>query len=260
MLPPTSSDIIISEDDSAGGGGGEESENNSQNIVRIENNNNSSSNNNIIIEDVDDGMLLVVKDKNNKVNLYRSIVIIILILVTIGAAISVYYYISQSEIYQFEQTFNADSQKVFESMGKTLERTFHAIDILSSTIVSTAYYTNQSWPFVMIPGFAIHAAKARSFSDGILIYFLPIVTSKERLEWESYSMENYDWVNETLQLQNKDSHFFGPKIYDYILSPYIVDNNGIIPYNVTYVHTFVRYLYSFIGKYMTHKKSYSCFY
>jgi hypothetical protein len=241
MLPSTLSDMIISEDDSSASGA-EESKNISQNIVRIENNNSNNNNNNMneVVDDDedDDKMMLADQKRTNRVNLYRSIVIIILILVTICVSIGVYYYISQSEIYQFEQTFINDSNKVFESMGKILERTFHALDILAATIVSTAYYTNQSWPFITIPGFAIHAAKARSLSDGIMIFFLPIVTSKERLEWESYSMEHYGWVNETIQLQKRDSNYFGPMIDYFMTSPYIVDDYDIIPYNVTYVFSY----------------------
>jgi hypothetical protein len=181
------------------------------------------------------GGIVIGKKETKSVNRQRAIVVLVLIASTIGVAIGVYWYIYHSEKIQFEQNFVDDAHKVFESIGSSLERTLGAIDILTATIVSTAHYTNQSWPFVTIPGFAIHAAKVRATSDGIGIFFQPVVQPSERIQWEEYSMKHQGWVHETIELQEKDVNFFGPIVYDFEPRPFIFGTFDMIPYNETYV-------------------------
>jgi hypothetical protein len=181
------------------------------------------------------GGMVHVAEETKLVNRYRVIVMVVLLVSTIGVAFGVYLYISQTEVHQFEKSFHDDAQKVFESIGSSLEQMLGSIDILSATVVSTAHYTNQSWPFVTIPGFAIHAAKVRSASDGIGIFFQPLVTADERSQWEEYSIANHGWVIESMHLQEMDPNYFGPITYNFETHPFIYGVDGTIPFNETYV-------------------------
>jgi hypothetical protein len=217
---------LINNDDSDEGSDNQNHDNNEKKI-----------NNTLLVNDDDDGGsgIMIAEQETKHINRYRAIVMLVLFVSTIVVAFGVYWYISQSEVNQFEKSFQDDAHKVFESMGSSLDQMLGSLDILSATVVSMARYTNQSWPFVTIPGFAIHAAKARSASDGIGIFFQPLVKTDKRIEWEEYSVMNQGWVIESMQLQEKDPNYFGPITYNFDTYPFIYGVDGTIPYNETYV-------------------------
>jgi len=66
----------------------------------------------------------------------------------------------------FEEQFLDDAHKVLEAVGSSLYLTLGAIDALVDSMISFAHYTNQTWPFVTIPDFAVRSAKIRSLSTG----------------------------------------------------------------------------------------------
>jgi hypothetical protein len=71
-------------------------------------------------------------------------------------------------------------------------------------LVSSARASNQTWPFVATPDFAVLASKARLQSDAIILSVTPVVTKENRRKWEAFSMENQGWVNESMRVQATD--------------------------------------------------------
>lgn len=82
---------------------------------------------------------------------------------------AVYFYTSNSEQEHFESAFQESTQKVLDSIGKAIERTLGAVDSYATTLVSHARATNQSWPFVTFPDFAVLTEKTRSLSAGVIV-------------------------------------------------------------------------------------------
>ena len=69
--------------------------------------------------------------------------------------IAAYYYTSSSESAQFRAAFRDCGTKVMDSVGKALQRSFGALDAFSTQLVAHARETQQDWPFVLFPHFAI---------------------------------------------------------------------------------------------------------
>jgi hypothetical protein len=84
--------------------------------------------------------------------------------------------------------------------------------------VAQARATNQTWPFVTIPSFAIRATKARLQSDAFCLQVYPLVTKEQRPEWEKYSLANQGWVNESMKVQEHDEFYYGPVWYNHSIS------------------------------------------
>jgi hypothetical protein len=93
-------------------------------------------------------------------------------------------------------------QKVLSSLLSGLERSLGALNTLSTSIVTYAEGTNQSFPFVRMGNFAVHAAQTFQSTNALIVTFAPIVKREIRDQWESFaSSENSTvpkLVNETL--------------------------------------------------------------
>lgn len=156
------------------------------------------------------GGAAIAHNETIKVKQLRLMVGFVLLASAVGAACAVYYFTSSTEVSQFEDQFQEDANKVLQAMGSSMEDTKAALDVFVASIVSFARYTNQTWPFVTIPDFAIRASKVRTLSEGVGIFLQPIVTPEERLDWEQYAYDNRYWVNESMKLQEDAEDYFGP--------------------------------------------------
>ena len=76
-----------------------------------------------------------------------------------GVSWFVHQYIQEQEQSAFEHQFHSDAQKILDSFGKSLDDTLGATYAFITKLTSYARSTNQSWPFVTMPYFYIHAAK-----------------------------------------------------------------------------------------------------
>jgi hypothetical protein len=68
---------------------------------------------------------------------------------------AIYFITSLSEQEQFSTTFQESSIKVMDSIGKAIYRSCGALDAFSTHLVSHARDTNQTWPFILYPDFAL---------------------------------------------------------------------------------------------------------
>jgi hypothetical protein len=155
------------------------------------------------------------KNETNAVRGLKLLVILAMTLSAIGVALAVYFYIRASENRDFENQFEGDATKVLAALGNSLDSSLAAVDAFVVGIVSYAKATNQTWPFVTIPDYAVRAGKIRSLSDAVVIGTYPLVKTEDRKEWERYTAENNYWVEESLDIQEKDSSFTGPIVREY---------------------------------------------
>jgi hypothetical protein len=110
----------------------------------------------------------IAKRETNVVNSFRVVVLVVLAASMAAVGYAVYRFLSSSEKAEFEDNFHADANKVFESIGKSLDVTIGAVDALVVSMVSFARYSNSSWPFVTLPG-----KQTRQASQRILLKKLP---------------------------------------------------------------------------------------
>jgi hypothetical protein len=174
------------------------------------------------------------RKEQRAVNILKLAVLIVLLSCTIGTAVAIFHYASLNEQSRFEESFQVDAQKLAEAIDARLVRTMGSLDALISSMVSFAAATNQSWPFVTVPDFAIMTSKIRSISSGLIyINHLPLVKPEQRYEWEQYSLLHSDWVNESMQIQESDGLYYGPVVYNYSINGVIHGDFGDVPYNET---------------------------
>jgi hypothetical protein len=71
----------------------------------------------------------------------------------VGAAS--YYYTSGAEKAQFRVAFQDSGNKAMDGVDKALHRSFAALDTFSTHLVAHARETQQKWPLVLFPHFAV---------------------------------------------------------------------------------------------------------
>ena len=173
------------------------------------------------------------RKETRAVNSLKILLFAVLAITTVGVSLGVYFFVSASETDKFEINFEDGAHKILASIGRNVETTLATLDGLVVSMVSFAHATNQSWPFVTIDDFAVRTAKIRPSSNLIYINHLPLVTSDQREEWESYSLNNSDWVERSMQVQEKNENYHGPVLYDYDMTGVLYGDFGDIPYNTT---------------------------
>jgi hypothetical protein len=154
-------------------------------------------------------------------------------------AASVYFYLSRGELRQFRRQHSSDSLKVLEAVGSSIDKTLGLLDDLAISLLSVARVTNQSWPFVTLPDFAVRMTKILPLTDAIVVNVLPIVKGSERKAWETYSLAHDDWVNEGMAVQEAWEGYYGPVVYDGIPNGIVHSDFENLPYNTRYVSGFM---------------------
>lgn len=155
----------------------------------------SSANGNPTPRNQEETVLAVKETKN--VNRSKYIAIIALALAAFSISLAIYLFVKASENSQFEDAFESDSTKVITSMETSIRNNWGVLESFATSSVTLAKQMNQTWPFVMIPGYAIKSSKLLSITHGFLLSLQPMVTHDLRRKWETYSIENQVWVNET---------------------------------------------------------------
>ncbi len=110
-----------------------------------------------------------------------------LFLSMLAVAMSAYFLTSGAEQQYFEERFYDDAIKILGNMGNNLERTLEASDAFVVGMTSFAAHTNQTWPFVVIPDFAVRAEKIRSLCGAVYVNTYHVVQENQRKEWEKFT-------------------------------------------------------------------------
>ena len=192
----------------------------------------------------------VSKVENQRVIRLRMLLMLTLIMSVIILSFMVHRYIVTKELNQFRDEFKNDAHKVFGSVGGSLQRSLSVMNEFAVAYVS--YETTMAerlhndnatsttlWPFVTLPNFALHASKLLPLTDGVFVSMMPIVDPSLKTQWEEYAVQNDDWVNETLQIQNVWDGYHGEKTYGWKKVDHIMSLNFEQDQNIRYVCIFV---------------------
>ena len=177
----------------------------------------------------------IAKDENQTVRRNKCIVYTVLSIAAILFAVFVFVFIRNNEIKAFEKAFYANGPIVFKAIGSSLDRTLIHLDIATTNIISYAKAVNATWPFVTFPDFALVMSKVLPQTDGMIIQLVPIVQPQERDQWEWYTSQNNQWVNDSITLlDNWDEYYYGSINYDWEAHDVIHGDLDDIPRNVRY--------------------------
>jgi hypothetical protein len=182
---------------------------------------------------------LLGRSETRAVRRVKGVVVVVLLASALGAALAVHQYIYRSEQRQFVARFEDDAHKLLEAIGSVIDRTLGTFDSLAVTAVSSARASNETWPFVTLPNFAVRMSKVLPLAKAVDMAILPLVAPRERRKWERYSLHHDDWVNESMAIQEQWSGYYGPVEYNWDRHGVIFTDDGDVPYNERYV-AFVR--------------------
>jgi len=135
-----------------------------------------------------------------KVRRIKYFVIGFLFTITIAVAIGAYLSKHVSEGDEFKSQFSEDATKIVETMGRNLVLTLQASDAFTVSITSLAMATNQSWPYVVVPDFAVRAEKIRSLANAVLVNTYTLVEPDQRYKWQNFTaLVGPEWVDESIE-------------------------------------------------------------
>jgi hypothetical protein len=163
-------------------------------------------------------------------------VLFVMISSAIGVSVFTYSYLKHVELKSFQTEFDDDASKILEAIGSNIDTTLSALDSIAVTLVSHAQATNQTWPFVTLPNFAVRMAKVLPQSHAVILNVIPVVTPEQRDEWEKYSVENDGWVNDNMAVQKEWGKFYGPIVFDGEPNTVLQGDFGVIEPNASRFH------------------------
>lgn len=79
------------------------------------------------------------------------------------------------------------------------------VESLAAELTSYAIVSNSTWPFVTMPNFEVNANHAREQTATEVLLVSNIVTADKRAEYEAYTAQNQWWIEESRNLNLKDS-------------------------------------------------------
>jgi hypothetical protein len=177
------------------------------------------------------GATLVVRETKSVGRLKRA-VLVVLIGSAIGVALTTYLHLSILEEDRFQRQFHDEAHKILESVGKSLDKTLGLMDSIAVAYVSHARANNDTWPFVTLPDYALQITKVLPLSDAFVLSMVPIVTPKQRADWEAYSVAHDGWVNENMAIQESWGKYNGPVTYNGLSNPTVHGDYEDIPQNI----------------------------
>jgi hypothetical protein len=150
----------------------------------------------------DDSALVLGKRETQAVNFLKIIVMLILLLSAALVSAVVYLYTSGEEKTEFNDSFDDLSQQIIDTVQTNAQNKLEAVGALALLIQAFAITTNQTWPFVTMPFFEEHVVATKSLTDAYGVLLFPIITNDtQRKDWEEYSINNRQWVNESYAAQ-----------------------------------------------------------
>jgi hypothetical protein len=154
----------------------------------------------------------------------KCIVLSTFFLSMIAVALAVYFYTTDTQDAQFRADFNVHATQVVDAIQDRLWQSLDAIDSFVVGMVTFANYTNQTWPFVTMPGndFALRASKMQSLAQATRICTFPYVASSQRDVWHNYTAtHSHEWIRASLTLEQQQLQLqaHGKIINDNNISP-----------------------------------------
>jgi len=135
---------------------------------------------------------------------FRKISILVFTaLATLLAASCLLFVVKSDANHELYVRFVEHADRIAENFNDRIHANLFALDSFSISLTSYALDTEEYWPMITVPDFAIKSRTIRQEMKAETLGLLPIVTADKRYEWESYVMENHNWIEEARQWEEK---------------------------------------------------------
>eukprot|EP00529_Nitzschia_sp_RCC80_P007795 CAMPEP_0113497756 /NCGR_PEP_ID=MMETSP0014_2-20120614/30795_1 /TAXON_ID=2857 /ORGANISM="Nitzschia sp." /LENGTH=1255 /DNA_ID=CAMNT_0000391707 /DNA_START=97 /DNA_END=3864 /DNA_ORIENTATION=+ /assembly_acc=CAM_ASM_000159 len=135
------------------------------------------------------------------VNCSKVTILLFLLLTAAATATLTYFLTSNSQSEQFQDEFDDYATEIVKVAGLNTENIFSTIQNMALTVTSHAEATNQTFPFVTVKHYEARAQQVLRLSGARYLSMTVRVDPLERADWESYSVQNTQWVQEGLDYQ-----------------------------------------------------------
>ena len=108
-------------------------------------------------------------------------------------------YFRIEEKHSFESEFEVNAMRIVERFHDSVEYNIGVMNSMSTTITSYAQNTNQSFPCVTLPDFALRGSDFRIQSQTVVLHWMPLVTDTTREKWETYALQNRFQINDAYE-------------------------------------------------------------
>lgn len=88
------------------------------------------------------------------------------------------------------------ADRIAANFNNRLHADLLALHSFGVSLTSYGLETEDSWPMISIPDFAVRSWTTRQEMQAETLGILPIVTSDQRQDWESYVLENHEWIEQ----------------------------------------------------------------
>lgn len=156
----------------------------------------------------------------------RMLVACVLMASTIGMASAVHRFTSGIEQREFKTALRENAAKILGDVRGALKFTLGAVDTFSMSLLSYARTSNSTWPFVTNPDFVLQASKLRRQAKAFVVTSHVLVSTEQREAWQSYSVANDAWVNQSVALLAQDKSFHGIIMKDWTVNSIISGLDG----------------------------------
>jgi hypothetical protein len=146
----------------------------------------------------------ITQKENVAISRFKLLIFGILCMCAVGISTVVYVYLNGEENKDFNIVYESYAFQIFGSVGTQLEQNLATVDSFALGLVSYATFSNATWPFVTMPDSAVRMSKVRGQTKSSIVQILHLVSESNREEYETYTIENFGWANETLDVQAED--------------------------------------------------------
>ena len=171
---------------------------------------------------------VIAASETRAVTMIRTLTLTVLVCAALATTFLVYGYAADQQEQDFEQAFFYDASKVLDTYNANAAQRLKALMSFSTSITQFVLsrqrfeqkmeqngqagnnvpplgqgHGNTSFPAVTVPEFERTATYTLESAEVLGLMFLPVVQAQDKDEWEAYSVENVDWLTESLAFQQE---------------------------------------------------------
>ena len=120
----------------------------------------------------------------------RATVLTILTVATVCVSGTVYSHTSKAQNHAFHAAYTDAASQVTDEFRIGWE----PLEALGVDFLSYAKYSGSAWPKVALPDFVDRAMATKKLAHASSVWLAPVITSETLSDWESFSVENCDWL------------------------------------------------------------------
>ena len=121
-------------------------------------------------------------------------VYVVLLVAAVGFGLATYFLLQSSQDKKFESEFHSFARETADIAENNAENTFGQLKSLATAMTSVAQDSKDRFPNTTVPHFDLRAQEIAELTGAEMILWVPFVDRKDQSGWESYAVENQDWV------------------------------------------------------------------